>query len=1252
MNCKIKSILLFFILILVLTGCAQNPYKTVPGYLGIEVSHTNEITASTNDLNDLEKPFGEYNIEDKLKDSITIAPSEELDLYTSINKDIYLKILLKNPKKITITSVLINDVVYESKEFEADSDFNNIKIKVNVGNEQGINEYQLNEINYINGEKANSLKITENNLLKVGIKTNLPSIDVPIMKVSYTEITIESVIRDQKKLGKYFKLYSYDGDKLTEISELALDTSSTDIKGLDYDTTYQLAVVTEYDALDGNGNQLVILYKKTVKTRSVVEIETVVSGLNYLDFYISSYQNESSKITSISLYDDSNQLIENLTDLNLREFKNLQPNKNYNIIVQFEYQYGNGGTKASEHKLSTQTKDVPVIDELTITNISPITINQKIYANIKFNNPRNVLIYSVIIDGEEINLGTGAKTLASFEFIPKSDVGLYRLSISAIYIKINDEKVKCLVESSMYDEILIQNKDLNLIDINDENGEKKLLYGGDTNLILEFDNPSNQTITSIVFYSKIYFASQFEVIDNNHVKIIYRTNYYGYYPYENIYVQSISFLKEDGSTAEHYVSTTFNFCILQSLAIIPVSTVDELQQMEQGYSYKLMNDIDLFGIGWDPLAFAGIFDGDGHKISNYTSSEYRYCFFDGFTGILKNVDFLNFKINSSNTYQVTPLIYQANGYLKIINCSIDYTLTFNRDYIYDYFIGGFVAYNNGILDIFDSQAQGIINLNTKGTGSVYCGGLVGNSVSTTTFNNVQSSGEINIVSNQTVMVGGLLGSGPSIINNSTVNSSIEITNDGHSFIGGFVGISPNGFAQNCTMNGSINTIDNNYVTKYISGIGHSFSSISNCKNTGSINVSSDSYVYTAGISTNLDKIDISLCEMQGDITVFSRFQAMVGGIIYANEANIDNCKMLGDINVETTIPPFVAGIKVSEDSNDNEIKNCQMLGNTTIKSTNFIYYGGITNNGHANLINNKVYSDISISSNSSVYVGGMIACGNSNQFIENCSYIGKITINSEETAYVGGIVGYYQDSIVLNMNSSNLYVKADIIVQTNLRAYAGGLFGYIANGTLLTSNISNSKFEGSINVKSTGNTFAGGLIAHSGTKLKISNCEVVGNIKVDSKLSAYAGGFVASGTLSIKKSLMLANLEVVSNGIPYVGGFIGYNKYTSIMMIEDTVLLGDILVTLANNSSYFVGNLLGQNYSRALLTIYNCYIGQDVKTEVNKVNLLLTEAPIAKVELVNSQDFYKNNLHFKDSVWDFSKVDYENKIFPKLLLNL
>ena len=187
-------------------------------------------------------------------------------------------------------------------------------------------------------------------------------------------------------------------------------------------------------------------------------------------------------------------------------------------------------------------------------------------------------------------------------------------------------------------------------------------------------------------------------------------------------------------------------------------------------NYKLTNDIDLAGINWTPINrdLVGIFDGDGHKISNLTieandqSTYAKLGLFAEYTGIIENVTLENPNIHltrlaegvleNTDYYGVGGFVgYMKNGY--IYNCKTTVTegatasITSGMDNL-----GGFVGHTapNGLVTIINSENNvdviGAETVEEEGVtpipGTNNAGGFVGCSLGSISIQNSKNTGKI------------------------------------------------------------------------------------------------------------------------------------------------------------------------------------------------------------------------------------------------------------------------------------------------------------------------------------------------------------------------------------------------------------------------------------------------------------------------------------------------------------------------------
>lgn len=235
----------------------------------------------------------------------------------------------------------------------------------------------------------------------------------------------------------------------------------------------------------------------------------------------------------------------------------------------------------------------------------------------------------------------------------------------------------------------------------------------------------------------------------------------------------------------------------------------------------------------------------------------------------------------------------------------------------------------------------------------------------------------------------------------------------------------------------------------------------------------------------------------------------------------------------------------------------------------------------------------------------------SNLKLEN-SYFGlelnNYKTNSVRNGYVGGFIGKSECSIINNCmvddNSSILFENNTIDKAVINNTYVGGFVGYLGE----YGEINNSVNESSLSTK---NGYIGGFVGYLGGN--INNCYNIGSVRyvknsVTGSIGAFAGYFNRwSITSSINNSVNLGPDRFYSSTTRIVGT---YNLYDSSR--SDQI-----------NNVYNLSKLYDSSY--------------DFKNSVTK----LTRGEI-------TSEFFTEKLKFNTDVWDVSKVDYKNKIYPTL----
>jgi hypothetical protein len=445
-------------------------------------------------------------------------------------------------------------------------------------------------------------------------------------------------------------------------------------------------------------------------------------------------------------------------------------------------------------------------------------------------------------------------------------------------------------------------------------------------------------------------------------------------------------------------------------------------------NFKLFADIDLSGYVGDEFniigyysehnnkPFTGIFDGNGHTISNFTydSNGVNYIGIFGYVygeaAEIKNLVLTDPNVNGLNGMYVGSLVGWADGG-RITNCNIVSGTIAGKTYVgglvgYSYY-GTVVADCSAECDVYgDSYVGGLAgrihyetsvsNCHSEGTVTAnhYVGGLIGYCLYETVISQCYSAGSVSATGGY---IGGLLGwNQQGDVLSSYSNSSVS----GDSYVGGLVGVNGQGAGAanllDCHATGTVTS--SGFIAGGLVGNNGTISQtnsaiISNCYSTG--NVISSSNVVGGLVGSNLGGISNS--HSTGDVTGTSE----VGGLVGAHQAYqaIYNCRSSGSVSGTETV-----GGLIGRNESNGEIYNCN--------SETGVVYGESTR------------------------VGGQVALNYG--FIHQCSSSMDVWGNDR----VGGLVGYNSGGEIFQCYSRG---NVDGVV------WIGGLVGRDDSGTCTDS---------------------------------------------------------------------------------------------------------------------------------------------------------------------------------------------------------
>lgn len=415
-------------------------------------------------------------------------------------------------------------------------------------------------------------------------------------------------------------------------------------------------------------------------------------------------------------------------------------------------------------------------------------------------------------------------------------------------------------------------------------------------------------------------------------------------------------------------------------------------------------------IGNSSTKFSGTFDGKNHTISNFkTSGQYS-----GLFGYVNGATIQNLTVNVTNNAGATSaggLVGAVNGTTTIRNCTVNGTISGAHQ------VGGFVGFAQGVYQ--DNTLVLPCNLTIEG--------CINNATVTTTS---QAS------DNNRTSVGGFVG---------YVNAGATVTIKSYT--------DENGQTKKSTNNGKISTTssaDNKGVGGFV-GYSYGKITLTDCVNEKNATITGKERV--GGLVGYIGKADsdsqkemvISGCENKAAVTSNSTNDVYgIGGIVGYNSGHkvaITNCINSGAI----TGTHETAGIIGYSDH--SEISNCTNSGAVS----GFATVGGIVGKmGGGSIVSCKNTATVKASKARDIdgdgnldgaYLGGIAGwiAGN----VNNCYNSGTVTTETSwgNSNIVGGIVGY----LVNGKTVSYCYNSGTIVGSSQI----GGIIGYLP-GALTT----------------------------------------------------------------------------------------------------------------------------------------------------------------------------------------------------------
>lgn len=614
---------------------------------------------------------------------------------------------------------------------------------------------------------------------------------------------------------------------------------------------------------------------------------------------------------------------------------------------------------------------------------------------------------------------------------------------------------------------------------------------------------------------------------------------------------------------------------------------------------ELMADLDMTGVEWTPKTFQGVFEGNDHKIYNFTINRNGHCGFVEYLNkdavirnlILGSEDGENYDGISKFTY--TPG-ETAGSWVHVgsVAAKVD---------------------GNSLLE----NVTNFIHLETpdsEGTAKVCMGGITSMGASKETIRNCVNYGNVTCNASKGAVTGASNHQLGGIISKTDGSTQvIGCKNYGTITAGGAYVDNIGGIIANPNGNGS-----EYYDTSKKDEVKDVLPLIKDCYNYGDIVVtkatSEVSPMSLGGITAALTGVTIQNCHNQGNISSVCDVLSAMGGVagrhVYEFESKVDGC---------------TNGVRGSSDKG--------ILSFSPANGTQQAVLGGILGytegKGTLTLANSINNAPFSFSYKAMRSVGGV--CGAVGQvaskdgakttialLIDKCHNYGAITIGgtasySSWQRQIGGIVGMLHGSDAgVKLSSCTNNAAISTTASSGGENRIAGVAGYVNFGNVEISDCTNNgtvsatgsaqnprpsgiisvantgiaslKITGCYNKKaitsasSVGNVYCGGIISYLNAPTTITGCYNQGMVtvtKTGSSNNPAVGGIVGGHqgqTITVKSCHNEAEVKCTFSGGTFnIGGILGQTKSST---IQECVNKGAVTIS-QNTQNCRVGGIIG-----------------------------------------------------------------------------
>ena len=406
------------------------PTGQIPVYQGMTVSNeapppaaetvSNRPFTSNRTLSLLGKHSGKDEqktlrpVVDIVKDSLTVDAESEYLYYAKPGEDIYITVHINNPGEFEILSFTLNGVKYSTYMFEEGSDLENLVLKVNVGDAEGVVEYTIDAIKYVDGTKIKDVLMEGDKTVSVAITPDAPTSEITDVNIGISDISFNTSLNDENNLvntsGEDYFAVICNNDTIVEKKIISSkDKTPISFTGLDPDTTYRYAIIGVYDAIDGEGRCIHVIHEEEFTTQALVSI-----GDSYLDgadvcFDINWHESYTGNKTldALALYDGENKIAD--LDVTTDRIADLPFDKEFTLVATYTY----NGTQYETYKAVYSPKSS---EGLEISYGSVVGVGSCSDTVLYINAPIAEGAFKDNTHIKEVYLGSGVESVGEYAF--------------------------------------------------------------------------------------------------------------------------------------------------------------------------------------------------------------------------------------------------------------------------------------------------------------------------------------------------------------------------------------------------------------------------------------------------------------------------------------------------------------------------------------------------------------------------------------------------------------------------------------------------------------------------------------------------------------------------------------------------------------------------------------------------------------------------------------------------------------------